>query len=53
MKRNRFYAYIDTPKGVKSVGWYLAVDKESAKILARADAIKMGCDYKLVRVFED
>lgn len=52
MKAKYFLGYIETPKEIKEIGVYLAVREAEATIMAQADAIKMGINYKLVMVEE-
>jgi len=53
MKHNEYNAWIELSGKVKRMlGTYYAFGLKEAKIHAMSDAIKMGLDYKLVKIVE-
>lgn len=53
MKHTQFVAWIELDGKVKcELSSYYAFSSKEAKIHAMSDAIKMGFDYKLVKVAE-
>ena len=54
MKTKRYLAWIEVDdKGRETLGIYNAFEKKQALIRAQSDAIKIGIDYKLVKVAKD
>lgn len=53
MKHNEYEGWIEQDnKFIRNLGTYYALTLAEAKILAKADAIKAGLDYNLVKVEE-
>ena len=54
MKRNRYTGWIEMPNGKvkRELGDIYALGLKEALIIFQADAIKMGIDYKLVKVVQ-